>query len=813
MTETTENDFVPLGTVLNERYLLTKLLASGGTSYVYKGRDLLAGEDSHFSGEIVIKIARNHIVSGAEVSLREALLTRQLCHPNIARIYSYDQQGPLHYVVMEYVQGETLAERLMRQANKRLDYPELSHVMRSIAAALQTAHTARIVHSDLKPSNILISNKGVVKVIDFATARAVLEPATHDKLLTDTEFFGYTPAYASPQTLRDEPPSPSDDIFSLACIVYECLCGAHPFGRIPSVEAESQQRQPQRPSGLSGWQWRALKRALAFEENARYHNVQAFTADFLDTRYRTLKWGAAATLVTALVAGYINWTGELNQSFPLLGEHSSAAQTQQAQQLIAELRAAAPLQRHQLLDKLNQLSGLYRQGALFELQNDVTAPILEEVKASLYARNGDPDFARIDRLVQDTLPYYPHAAQLEQAQQLINEEKRALSAALVLDILRLWSSTDFSRHDTQQLSQLWDTWRNINGTAEAAPVPPKPVLNRYMQELDEALSRDDLMRIADLLHFQTRQPQVTAFAETINLYDPAMLKAAATLAEHHSDPARARQAYPVAAAETFWRPRIKALTAQLEAASSAAETEAVHQALIALRDYFPAEAFAPYEALLALSEDQYERQAASNRVESRATLSEKLQNQWALTDFQQYQADAIANTAKRLGLAGGRLPPLDQEVGRRFRVKLQEAIAANNFYSIARLGRFQATLAAIPDTKAWLNNIDPELIKVAQTLARHAKAGGPAPQQAAAYFWKKYYSDLNGRLDKPWSELDLDALKLEVESPPAYLPKDYEPLRQAREKLSRLLKQAAESKSQQPASTSPQSARQTKTSS
>jgi predicted ATPase/serine/threonine protein kinase/Tfp pilus assembly protein PilF len=205
-------------------YPIVGLVGRGGMGVVYRA------EDPRLKRQIALKIlpeqfARDPVGLGRFE--REAQLLAALPHPNIATIYSLEEAGGQHFLTMELVAGETLAERIDRGG---LSTPEALSLCRQIAAALEATHKRDVIHGDLKPSNIKVTREGQVKVLDFGLARVLQrDPEETIPILDSASLFCGTPGYMSPEQLREEEIDPRADIWSFGCILFECLSGQRVF--------------------------------------------------------------------------------------------------------------------------------------------------------------------------------------------------------------------------------------------------------------------------------------------------------------------------------------------------------------------------------------------------------------------------------------------------------------------------------------------------------------------------------------------------------------------------------------------------------
>lgn len=210
-----------IGRMLGNRYEILEKIGEGGMAKVYKAK-------CHLLNRIVaIKILRPEFVSDDEFVRRfkrESQSAASLSHPNIVSIYDVGQDGDIYYIVMEYVNGKTL-KQLIREANGPLPIPKVLDIARQVCKALEHAHKNHIVHRDIKPQNILVTDDNIVKVTDFGIARAV-----NGSTITygGGDVLG-TAYYFSPEQAKGAMTDEKTDIYSLGIVMYEMLTGKVPF--------------------------------------------------------------------------------------------------------------------------------------------------------------------------------------------------------------------------------------------------------------------------------------------------------------------------------------------------------------------------------------------------------------------------------------------------------------------------------------------------------------------------------------------------------------------------------------------------------
>lgn len=208
--------------VLNGRYELHKRIARGGMADVVLARDQL------LERPVAVKILFAEYATDAafvERFRREAQAAAGLNHPNIVGVYDWGREGNTYFIVMEYVDGRSLADLL--RAEGTLHPHRAADIATDVAAALGFAHRNGVVHRDIKPGNVLISSAGLVKVTDFGIARAITHNA--EAALTQTGSVMGTATYFSPEQAQGKAVDPRSDLYSLGVVMYEMVCGQAPF--------------------------------------------------------------------------------------------------------------------------------------------------------------------------------------------------------------------------------------------------------------------------------------------------------------------------------------------------------------------------------------------------------------------------------------------------------------------------------------------------------------------------------------------------------------------------------------------------------
>ena len=202
------------------RYELRGRIGSGGMATVWRGFDTRLGRD------VAVKVLSENMASDERFRHRferEARHVASLNHPNVVVVHDFGVDGDRLFIVMELVTGKTLQQVLTESAP--LPAPRVTALALDILAGLDHAHGAGILHRDIKPGNILVTESGIAKLADFGIAKGTEETAG----LTDSGNILGTVSYASPEQLAGSSLGPPSDLYSFGCVLYECLAGRPPF--------------------------------------------------------------------------------------------------------------------------------------------------------------------------------------------------------------------------------------------------------------------------------------------------------------------------------------------------------------------------------------------------------------------------------------------------------------------------------------------------------------------------------------------------------------------------------------------------------
>jgi len=297
------------GSVIKKRFVLEKVLGKGGMGLVFGAIDRRKEEARDPNPRVALKVLNADFQRHPQAFMalqREARKAQSLAHPNVVTVFDFDRDGDAVYMTMELLQGRSLDTMTREARGKGIKRDVALPIIRGIAEGLAYAHRKGIVHSDLKPGNVFITEEeGAAKILDFGIARAV--PSMNTEASRDVFDAGslgaYTEAYATDEMIDGVDPHPADDMYALGIIAYELLTGFHPYQRHSAPAARKLGLKPEALKGLKRKEARAIERCLSFDRKRRPQNAGDFLKLFRGVT-ALQKATLAAAAVLALVAGY-----------------------------------------------------------------------------------------------------------------------------------------------------------------------------------------------------------------------------------------------------------------------------------------------------------------------------------------------------------------------------------------------------------------------------------------------------------------------------------------------------------------------------
>ena len=289
-----------IGSVVKNTYELVQVLGEGGMGSVFKALNKDWEEVGARDPYVALKVLKSELSGNKELVMglfREFDRIKMLSDcPNNIKVHDFGRDGANVFMTMEYLTGQTLSEYINHQPTT------LAHawfIIEGVGNALAFAHEHNIVHRDIKPGNIFITEKGVVKVLDFGIASKINENEDDRTKFNGDDLGAFTLAYASPDTRLGDPPDCRDDIYSFACVIYEILTGKKFF----DPKRRSKKAEP--IHGLNTKQMEALNKALAFERDLRTPNIRELLDKLRPVKTPWLKYGSIGGGVVLIIIGLL----------------------------------------------------------------------------------------------------------------------------------------------------------------------------------------------------------------------------------------------------------------------------------------------------------------------------------------------------------------------------------------------------------------------------------------------------------------------------------------------------------------------------
>jgi serine/threonine protein kinase len=579
--------------VIKQRYKLEAKIGSGGMSDIYRATDLFLEGADISNNTVAIKALQPQFVSlpeARQLLLHEANSTKQLSHPNIVRVFDVDYDQQHYFIVMEYLDGESLEQVIKRYKPKGLSFNAALKLLQPIADALSYAHRSGIVHADLKPANIMVNRDGLVKILDFGVAQKLqlnYDIYAADIQQTGGQLSGYTPAYASPQLLADNPPTVSDDVFSFACLTYELLSSKHPFDRLPANQAQQQQKVLKKPAHLSFLQWQALKQALNFDAAKRPKSIAAL----MQQLHRSI-WQPSlitASIIIALVGGW-HYSSQQQQ---LIAHYQQQATVIEQQQQFTQQLSQIPA--NQFIELLNQqpgqLTAVERAGVIRLQQAAVVRQFEHQIDNLISDRSYTyPDYPRIEAILAQAKQLYPDSEQLTALAVNMQRSKNTAIEVLRGQLNQLLMNQQFQQHpeNPEALTpfKIVASLKRIDGNYRVMPNEAEAEIYAaaFFQAVDtnDAIALEQLINVGQLIFANFK---MTA---DLVLQGEQLATAVAEVAKYREKAALGDEiTFPYSAAEIFYQHSFNKLELALEQSVKISEIDAIYSQLKAFNTELP----------------------------------------------------------------------------------------------------------------------------------------------------------------------------------------------------------------------------------
>ncbi|MDA7746887.1 protein kinase [Psychromonas sp.] len=527
--------------LLKDRFVLEEILGIGGMGIVYKAKDLLRVEAQDRDPYVAIKVLSEEFKTHPEafISLqRESKKAQHIANQNTVKVYDFDRDGDVVFMTMEYMIGEPLDQLVKKYHATGLPRIEAWNIMEGMCLALIHAHSENIVHSDLKPGNVFVTDAGVAKIFDFGIARAVAKidrsNNEKDRTVFDAGNLGaLTPAYASREMLLGQTPDVRDDIYALGCIAYEILTGDHPFRRLPADEAYDKKLKPKRIQGIKKRHWKAIEAALAFERKDRIISVQAFYKQITEKRKSYLAlWFAGAVTLAASGYAYTELTKEVTPQISqaeLMNQLEFKVRYELLQENIARFLASptfTSVWQNSLWKEMETAKNLFPEKPTpwyFDTRASIFNLYIEEIKKSIATY----DYALAESLIAFASRYTDDMALLDEQSAVLAgkiaslEEERRLKAEADKALSATNQIEEAKKREALAAQQAKQALKNKQAAANAKEKEKVNLFNLAMANVDQHLickqrinMRDfkiaiEKLRSLDLPRYQKSEKSIT----------------------------------------------------------------------------------------------------------------------------------------------------------------------------------------------------------------------------------------------------------------------------------------------------------------
>jgi serine/threonine protein kinase len=279
---------VSAGTLIDRRYVLELRLGGGGMGEVYRARDTLMEKHRDRAPHVALKLIHESMRENADARTalqRECSRAQSLSHPNIVHVFYFgcDEKTDTDYLTMELLRGESL-DQLIREHPSGLEWARAAPIIEQLCAGLSYAHAQGIVHSDIKPSNVFITEAGVLKLLDFGIAAPLRSAEGAAETHFNPRHFGtVSPRYSALELFLGMEADPRDDVYSAACVIYELLSGQHPHQGLETPRAAELNVQPAPIAALTEAQNEVLLRALSYRRSDRIASIAELQSGLLQS--------------------------------------------------------------------------------------------------------------------------------------------------------------------------------------------------------------------------------------------------------------------------------------------------------------------------------------------------------------------------------------------------------------------------------------------------------------------------------------------------------------------------------------------------
>ncbi|MBS9865609.1 serine/threonine protein kinase [Vibrio alginolyticus] len=489
-----------IGTTVKNRYEIESVIGHGGLCDVYLAKDKILESSGSETPYVALKILQKEFASQPETArmlIREAQQTQRLSHPNIIRVFDFGVDGEIYFLVMEYINGETLESLIQRSRPHGLKFNATLSILNQVLDALSYAHSLGVVHADLKPANVILTSEGNVKLLDFGVSKThqlKQDQYAAKRKSENVETLGYTPNYASLNLLSGKEPNLSDDMFALFCIAYELLSCKHPYARTPVNEALKQKIKVSKPTNMPASKWPIFSSVFSTGIIPNELTPEQLKRK-LNMRFWPIASGAAASIL--LVSGIVFGYQQQQETIATLETVISKQNDQIAGQ---EWQLDTPAEKSlALIDSEKSLHPVVKAGLLRLHKTYILSEFESEIDQVLNSdANNYPNYDEIESILDKAKTYYPDSHKIEVLALDIQSSKHSTLLSIARQINSQLEKSRYSKEDGSK--SIYELKDELNQIHQGYPFTPSSLSSDvFGQHLTEALQKKDAAALVALI--------------------------------------------------------------------------------------------------------------------------------------------------------------------------------------------------------------------------------------------------------------------------------------------------------------------------
>ncbi len=578
-----------LGATIKNRYIIESTLGHGGLCDVYLAKDKLLESSGSDSPYVALKVLQKEFAAQPETArmlIREAQQTQRLSHPNIVRVFDFGVEKDVYYLVMEYINGETLEDLIQRSRPRGLNYKATLSILNQVFDAISYSHSLGIVHADLKPANIILTSDGTAKIVDFGVSKTnqIKQDQYAATLKSENrEMLGYTPNYASLNLLSGNEPTSGDDIFALLCIIYELLGCKHPFAKTPVDEALKKKLKVTKPTNLPVTKWGIFENAFSSGLISSDLNINKLRSKLNQRIWPVISGIAACTLLTTSIglAYYQQYVHTLN----LTTEVSSNNNLIRDYELLLDTPAK---QSREIIDNHDNIHPVIVSGLLHLHKRHILSEFESRIDEVLNSNaTSYPNYHEIESILQAAKNYYPDSHKLESLTLDIQSSKRSTLLAISKRINSLLEKSQYAK--TGDDSSIYELKDELNQIHQDYPFTPSSLSSEvFGKHLSDALKDRDAAALVTLIKvgnsfFSSVDDHKANLASSNAMKDAILEMKLYDSAVNSNNPL----AFPADAARTLFQEEFEGLRFRLNQAKTTSQLDRIVSDLNEFSQNFP----------------------------------------------------------------------------------------------------------------------------------------------------------------------------------------------------------------------------------